>query len=199
MPPFGKERSERDAKPLPFLSLSHAPAKTQKPPSRAFGAERGEQGVTVKSETGSSRKVSTTAKSEGFQPFQDEPEEVGCPVVKKQKVGGGSKSKLPFADEPEEGHSTSDDQSGAEEDFEIKSTSVFALGWQTMLNLKKSTYWKENQDDLTGAKQKRQYDNSKRAANALYLSKDKTGCFKKAGSNPERIDLLFAESACRCA
>jgi len=202
MPPFGKELSERDAKPLPFLSLSYAPAKAQRRPSRAFGAERNEQDVTVKSENSSSscvRKVSTTTKPKGFQPFQDEPEEARCPLGKKQKVGGVSKPMVPFADEQEEGQSTSDDQSGADEDFAIKSTSVFALGWQTMLNLKQGTFWKQNQDDLTGAKQKRQYDNSKRAENALYLNKDKAGCFKKAGSNPERIDSLLTEPACRCA
>jgi hypothetical protein len=134
-------------------------------------------------------------------PFQDEEDECSQPSSKSQRV-----PVVLFGDEPAEDDGTgkssgSDggDQSDVEDAFEIKSSSEFALGWKSVLNLKQSTFWKENQDDHTGAKPKRAYDNSKRGANAMYIRKDSGGSFKKSGADPQRLESLFKKPSCRCA
>ena len=199
MPPFGKESSEPSARSLPFLSLSGhaAPKKVQRrPPSKAFAPEKAEPAESV------SKKVKGTQHKRSLQlPFQDEEDECCQPSSKSQRV-----PVVLFCDEPAEDGGTgkssgSDggDQSDVEDAFEIKSSSEFALGWKSVLNLKQSTFWKENQDDHTGAKPKRAYDNSKRGANAMYIRKDSGGSFKKSGADPQRLESLFKNPSCRCA
>ncbi|CAK9030722.1 unnamed protein product [Durusdinium trenchii] len=80
----------------------------------------------------------------------------------------------------------------------MTSSSVFALGWQAMINIKQATFWKQNQDDQTIAKKKRPYDKTNRSANALYL-REKSGVYKKNGSDPSRINSLIQKDSCLCA
>ena len=190
MPPFGKESSEASEKRLPFLSLGrHAAPKAAGKPSGAFGAEKAESSCGSRAP----KRVKSENPSGNFIPFQDEDDESSQPPQKNPKAF------CPFGDEPDEDEEQSaSEQSGAEESFELTSSSVFALGWQSILSFKQATFWKANQDDHTGSKPKRTYDNSKRKANALYIKKD-TGSFKKNGSDPQRLAALFKQPACRCA
>lgn len=206
MPPFGKESSERRAsKPLPFLSFSHAPGaseKARRKPAKAFGAERAEavrdsqQNPAVSSTETKSREQKQTRVSR--LPFQDEEDEEECHQVQKRQKSTSSKSKpTPFGDEGEEDENDSEAYDVDSES--MQSSSVFSLGWQTMMNLKQSTFWKENQDDRTDAKQKRTYDNTKRREAAVYMKKDRAGQYRKSGSDPGRLDVLFKQTSCSCA
>ena len=185
MPPFGKEGSEPSAKPLPFLSLSHAPSSRDRRPSKAFGFERAEgTDGGPRHVSSSSTRRSTGATKVSTLPFQDEGEEPedDQSSQKKQRSGRASKPVPALFG-----------------DFHCASSSAFSLGWQSMLNLKQADFWKKNQDDQTVGKQKRSYDNSKREASALYLNKDKAGSYKKSGSDPQRLQSLLQNLTCRCA
>lgn len=210
MPPFGKEGSEPSARPLPFLSLSHArPSRDRRRPSKAFGSERAEgtdggpKRVSSSSARGSTPSSVTPVSrlpfhDEGEEP--DQPEHDDQPSQKKQRSGRAPKH-VPalFGDEPDEFQPDSDEQSDTPGDFQCTSSSAFSLGWQSMLNLKQADFWKKNQEDQTVGKQKRAYDNSKREASALYLNKDKAGSYRKSGSDPERLQSLLKNPMCRCA
>lgn len=214
MPPFGKESSEPSARPLPFLSLSHARSSARdrsQRPSKVFGSERAEgndvgpRHVSSSSARGSTVTAPAVTRVSRL-PFQHEGEEHeqsdhdDQPSQKKQRSGKAS-THVPvlFGDEPDEFQPDSDEPSDTPKEFERTSSSAFSLGWQSMLNLQQTGFWKNNQDDQTVKKQKRAYDNSKREASALYLNKDKTGSYSKTGSDPERLQLLFNNPACRCA
>ena len=198
MPPFGKETSEPDdKKPLPFLSLSNAPPSKSQKASRAFAAEGSEPGdlrpprvVKREPNVGKNKDVKV------FRPFQDEEEDDQPPKKIKRSVSSVSG---PFADELGEGDCDSNPSGDDETDvFECSSSSVFSLGWQSMLQFKHSNFWTRNQDDQTGAPRKRAYDNSKRSQTAVYLNRDKAGVYKSHGSDPERLDSIMQQQ-CKCA
>lgn len=117
--------------------------------------------------------------------------------AKSQKV---SKPNQLFGAEDSEAESASDSEGRGvdDDDFRMTSSSVFALGWQAMINIKQATFWKQNQDDQTIAKKKRPYDKTNRSANALYL-REKSGVYKKNGSDPSRINSLIQKDSCLCA
>ena len=101
MPPFGKESSEASGRPIPFLSLSHAPpARAQKKVSKAFAAEGAERDASNPPGTGSlgvKTQQSRVAKSK--LPFQDEDDESQSqPSFKKGRQTSGN----PFGDEMSE-------------------------------------------------------------------------------------------------
>lgn len=197
MPPFGKEPSEatKGGKPIPFLTLSHARAPAAKSQRKAHPKAFAAEGPERSSAPSSS---STVRKAQGRVhrvPFQDEHDEDDTHVRKTQKVSKTSRC-VPFGAEAAEGESGSDEQS--ENNFTMASESVFSLGWQSMLTLQKASFWKDNQDDKTGSKKKRAYDNSKRAANASYLNRETVGAFKKSGADFQRLQSLTNEKQCRC-
>ena len=205
MPPFGSEPSEKHTKPTKFLSLSagHKKASSNRParPSKVFGGEGAER-VPEGRGTSSAAPSATPAKgSATTAPFQDELDESFGPQNKIRKTS--KPAVLPFQDEAAEGQpgpqSSSDDGDVSDSAYESKSTSVFSLGWQSMVALKKAGFWKDNKDDVKAKPKKRAYDNSKRKQEALYLDKDRTGVFRKRGSDEERLKDIFREPTCRCA
>ena len=192
MPPFGREGTEPNARPLPFLSLSHAPnaAKAQRKATKAFGSEAAER-VTVQAPAVPKSQPVRKQPRLSHLPFQNEEAESNL-------HSSTTRKEYPFADEDSE-HMESNSDSVAEDDFKMTSSSVFSLGWQNLLSFKNSSFWKNNQDDETGAKPKRKYDNSKRKSDALYIKKDQAGALKKRGSDPARINSLLDESTCKCS
>lgn len=189
MPPFGKESSEPNARPLPFLSLSHAPnaAKARRKATRAFASEAAERVTPSVPKNEPFRKQPRLAQL----PFQNEDAE-------SNSHSSTTRKQRPFGDEDSE-HMDSNSDSAGEDDFKVTSSSVFSLGWQNLMSFKNSSFWKNNQDDKTGAKPKRKYDNSKRKSEALYIKKDNAGALKKRGSDPARINSLLDEPTCRCS
>ena len=200
MPPFGREPGEKDAKPLPFLSLSNAskPRRRATPAGRAFAPEGAERCDGLEAPAATVRSKQELSKVR--HPFQDEPGEVNLDKTVKRPKKEGSLTKQPFQDEfAEDGLPASDDSDDSPKDYESKSQSVFSLGWQSMLTLQKAGFWKDHKDDGQPPKKKRTYDNSKRSSEALYLQKDAGSVFRKRGSDEPRLKLLFQEQSCRCA
>lgn len=157
MPPFGKESSEPNARPLPFLSLSHAPnaAKARRKATRAFASEAAERVTPSVPKNEPFRKQPRLAQL----PFQNEDAE-------SNSHSSTTRKQRPFGDEDSE-HMDSNSDSAGEDDFKVTSSSVFSLGWQNLMSFKNSSFWSNNQDDKSGAKPKRKYDNSKRKSEAL--------------------------------
>lgn len=214
MPPFGDEPDEEQGdKPLNFLSFRHAAKPTANlRPRSIFGAEPAESQPDPLIAQTSSAKFKSVPK----RPFQDETVE-DAPT----KVSRGNRLGL-FGDEGEEGESgcqpatsqlfgaegSEDDRAPSsgqgssgeepEDGFTVKQESVFAFGWNSVSTFKKSTFWRENMDDLKAKPKKRAYDNSKRSASAAYLREKSKGVFKRNGLDPARLSKLFDAKACLC-
>ena len=179
MPPFGVEQAEvAKNKPLPFLSFkSHDPVKPKKR-SGPFGAEPAEE---------------TSSK-----PLKPQPGFLSSG----KRCAVSSSSTVLFGNEPAEG----DEESGAASDsssswsegaFKGKERTVFSMGWHSMLDMKRSSFWKENVDDKA-PKLKRKYDNTGRSAAASYARKTSSGLFKQNGLDPERLERLVGSKSCQC-
>ena len=97
--------------------------------------------------------------------------------------------------EPESG---SEETLGDDVDYQGSSQTVFSLGWHTLLDLKKSSFWKENMDTVP-AKKKRKYNNSSREANAAYARKESEGAYSRNGLDPARLQKLFELPSCQCS
>ena len=222
MPPFQDEIGEPVSKGLQFLSSNVTPRKHSV--LKAFAPEPAEpssgrgqsqtEGLPWKASTRPSlgRRVS--------QIFQDEDEEVTSAKRYKSEsnvfgaeleetwVGSSSSTSRPkvtaaFGPESDEGSGlfdmpSSDDEPGSEKDFLPKSDSVFALGWHGLSSFKDATFWKENMDDPKAGKEKRKYDNRKRAAVAQY-SRQPQHIFKKNGVDPGRLQKLYNSEKCQCS
>ena len=210
MPPFGDEPKEKDSRPLSFLSFrdASAPRPSQRQRSASvFGPEgtesssypsgsRPKQGATKRPfedediedviEPRPSKSMSYARKSTAFADESSE-DDLG-------KVGKASK---PFRDEGGE----SDNSLSSDDDasFVPKKDTVFTFGWNSVSTFKKANFWKENMDNEKAKPTKRQYDNSKRAANALYERSGSKGFYRRNGMDPARLQKLFSASSCSCA
>ena len=217
MPPFGDEPPEKKHRPLSFLNLGHAPSKQRAPPKhRLFGDQPAELpvgsdlvcGVGHGQRAGTkfvpkrafgdeddenSKKLTCSKSGSSHRPlFGDEGSEdddAGPP--KPQRVFNA------FADEASEGETSS--QSNGEEKFLVKQDTAFTFGWGSVATFKKATAWRENMDDPKASKQKRNYDNSKRAKEAQYSRKQTIGHYKRNGVDPKRLQKLFSTQSCLCA
>ena len=131
MPPFGVEKEEAPgSKPLPFLSVqSHDPVKHLPAPG-LFGSEPAER-VSGPAPT----------KNPSSHRFQSRPQP--------------SLSSVLWGEEPEEaGHDVrqplSESSSGSEADYRGSAQTVFSMGWNSLLDLKKATFWKEGVNSAPG-------------------------------------------------
>ena len=199
---------KKTTRPLSFLSHRNAnpKQKTRKPlpSSQAFGPENAE---CVK------------PRGVGKRPFEDESDEhepsSGSFKATSSKLKRGTGTAFgeelsedeslhsrpvvdkPFGDECSEGESPL--SSNDEKAFDVKSTTVFSFGWSSVSTFKKVTFWRERMDDEAAKKQKRVYDNTKRAANANYARSSSKGVYKRNGVDPARLQKLFDAPTCSCA
>lgn len=190
MPPFGNEGAERESKAIPWLAFSSRDVKRPRrsAPSCVFGAEPAEADVDGGLGCAKTSKMSS-ASSASSKPFQQEEEERS---VKPTRM-------TPFADEAvEAGYESSPGSNSGDEEFDMKSDSVFSLGWQSVITLQKAGFWRKHEDDERSKKKKRAYDNSKRSSEAMYLSREKRGAFARNGSDPGRLQALLS-TKCHCA
>lgn len=198
MPPFGDEPSEPTPKPLSFLSLRHASSKRRPVQNRVFGAEPAEACDADVLGT----RAATVGKSRPQRPFQDEDDE-GSSTAKPIKDVKHELTPGPFGDEgdEDEGNESEDDASQSSDDnrFIPQQNTVFSFGWASVSTLQKATFWKENLDDANAKRQKRVYDNTKRAAEAAYTRRKTKGVYKRNGLDPARLQKLFATARCQCA
>lgn len=208
MPPFGIERDEpvRD-KPLPYLSLqgiaSKKPRKT-KGSSGPFGVELAEEVGEVGGEWPKQAAVNLRPG-----PFQgEECEEPSYSTSSSQHhcprpstVAQRNPDCL-FGDEPaeesgEEPESSSDDGVTDEAAYRGSLETVFSLGWHTLLDLKKASFWKDNMDTAS-EKKKRRYNNTNREALAKYARQQSVGAFSRNGVDPHRLQKLVGLPSCQC-
>jgi len=183
MPPFADEREEKQSCKKPFLSLrSHDPVRpTNSGITGPFGAEpsegsakQGPCGSTRPSSSASSRQPPTHPVLWGSEPEEND----------EQTTRSGE----------------SEGSSGESETvYQGTSKSVFSIGWHSLMDMKKVSFWKENMDDDQVSKKKRKYNNMGRAANASYLRKNHAGQFKQNGVDPGRIQRLFQADSCQCS
>lgn len=222
MPPFGDEPGEKISRPLNFLSFRHAvPKRRPGSVSNVFGPESAEPdpeeaGSAGLHQTGTSSRTKLTKR-----PFEDEEDETGF-QKQRPKVKGGSTLPLSvFGDEGSEDESgapvkgkcaskpfgeedgETDDQSSPpssndEKAFLVKHNTVFSFGWGSVSSFKKATFWREKMDDEKAKKPKRQYDNRKRSATAVYARKNSHGVFQRNGTDPARLQKLFDAPCCSC-
>ena len=177
MPPFGVEKEEKKSLKAPFLSLkSHDPVRpTDSGVTGPFGAETSEQSSTgARSNSAQSRKPP------------------------------GTRSTVLWGAEPEEneqanaGPASESSSSESETVYRGTSQTVFSMGWHSMMDLKKASFWKENIDGDGVRQKKRKYNNTSRAAVASYTRKNNAGQFKNNGVDPGRIQRLFRAESCQC-
>ncbi|CAK9073825.1 unnamed protein product [Durusdinium trenchii] len=114
-----------------------------------------------------------------------------------------SLSSVLWGEEPEEaGHDVrqplSESSSGSEADYRGSAQTVFSMGWNSLLDLKKATFWKEGVNSAP-EKKKRKYNNTERAAMASYSRQSSAGHFKENGVDPGRLQKLFKLPSCQCA
>lgn len=220
MPPFGDEPGEKTSRPLNFLSFRHAPPKRRPGPgavSHVFGPESAEPEVagsvgSLKHQTGTSSRTK--------RPFDNEDDETGVHKQRSKVTGGSTLPLSVFGDEAsedecgapiqkkgaanpfgEEGGETDDQSSPSSNDekaFLVKQNTVFSFGWTSVSSFKKATFWREKMDDEKAKKPKRQYDNRKRSATAVYARTKSQGVFKRNGTDPERLRKLFDAPFCSC-
>ena len=193
MPPFGDEKEEAFKKPLPFLrsSTHDSQAFRTSVNQGPFGTEPAEK---------LSGPAKQTARQEGkSRPFQDEVEE---------KVGCGPRPSQPsrpmsvlWGAEPAEDGDVEPESASDGEDSDTAyigtSQSVFSLGWHSLLDMKKASFWKENMDTAT-EKKKLKYNNTLRSNAAAYNRSKTEGAFKKNGVDPARLPRLTHSSSCQC-
>lgn len=211
MPPFDDEPAEESAKPLNFLSFRHATGTRQsKPAVQLFGPEGAESagdGGVVKSrpkrpfedegdetngEPGPSKACSTN-KSAAHSIFGDEGSEDEQPNLLP------TKKPVLFGDESDESEADQSFSSNDETAFQLRKDTVFSFGWVSVSTFKKATFWRENMNDATAKKPKRQYDNSKRSGKAAYKRQKTHGFYKRNGVDPDRLRKLFDSPSCSCA
>lgn len=221
MPPFGDEPGEKTARPLSFLSLRHVSPKRCAPGAvfHVFGPESAEPEVA--GSVGSGSRIGTPS-TRTKRPFENEEDETAFSQQRPKVTDGSTLPKSVFGNEGseddsgtslpkkkgaananpfgEEGSET-DDQSLSSNDehaFLVKQNTVFSFGWTSVSSFKKATFWRETLDDEKAKKPKRQYDNRKRAATAAYARKNSRGVFKRNGTDPARLQKLFAAPFCSC-
>ena len=107
-----------------------------------------------------------------------------------------------FGDEPaeesgEEPESSSDDGVTDEAAYRGSLETVFSLGWHTLLDLKKASFWKDNMDTAS-EKKKRRYNNTNREALAKYARQQSVGAFSRNGVDPHRLQKLVGLPSCQC-
>lgn len=170
MPPFSGEREEKPTKPLAYLNFkSHdSGGPSTRASSGPFGAEPAEPA------SASSRKPAAAPK----------------PSPKASAI---------FGDELEEGDAGPSSESDGESEsaYHGASQTVFSVGWHSMMDIKKASFWKENMDSQP-EKKKRKYNNSQRAATASYSRKQSEGTFKQNGTDPARLRRLVGSMKCQC-
>ena len=164
MPPFGVEREEAPkSKRLPFLSQkSHDPVRASTSASGPFGSEG----------------------CESSEPLPHRPSKSIHPrnLPQQSLVLFGSE---PDEDEAEPGSSGESNDGFDYEAYRGKSQTVFSVGWQSLLDLKKASFWKDSGEPQP--KKKRKYNNASRSATASYSRKNSSGQFKQNGIDPEKI------------
>jgi hypothetical protein len=209
MPPFGDEPTEKDSRPLGFLSFCDASAprpSKRKPSASAFGPESAES--EPRGFVGGTRPHKVTTK----RPFEDEDDEGVTPQPSKSmnyarkftvfadesSEDDSGKLSKPFGDEGGESDNMSL-SSNDEASFVPKKDTVFTFGWNSVSTFKQATFWKENMDNEAAKPTKRQYDNSKRAAKAVYARRESKGFYKRNGMDPARLQKLFSAPSCSCA
>lgn len=203
MPPFGVEKEEpADEKRLPYLSLGGLPSRPKRAASGPFGAESSEH-VTEPvqgSQQARPRREAPTSSSHG--PFHAEPDE----VLGRTTTSSQGKTRPPrslsgiFGSEPAEESSVEPESDSSEDEqanFRGTSQTVHSLGWHSLLDLKKATFWKGNMDSAP-TKKKRRYNNSNRQAQAAYARKNTEGAFQRNGVDPQRLKKLFELPSCQC-
>lgn len=206
MPPFGDEPREKVPKPLAFLNLSHASAKsgTQRGrPRSVFGAEPAEA-VDETDCVGRREVARPPTKPASKRPFQDEGCEDGDCQGRRKLTFPKSSTSHPtlFGDEGSEDDAASDGDSSSNsgaEGFAAQQNTVFTFGWSSVSTFQKATTWREQIDDPKASREKRAYDNSKRAQEASYSKQESTGFYKRNGLDPARLQKLFAATTCSCA
>lgn len=201
MPPFGSEKEEPTPKPLPYWSARHASKKkASSTPATIFGDEPPE--VDPPSPVVASRPSQTKKRKPPSSAFQDEPDEPAQAFQHERPKSKPKQAPLSlFQDEGEEQtepvSESSSDEDQNEEVYKGTSKTVFSLGWHTLMDFKKSTFWNKNQD--APAKPKRMYDNSTRAAAASYSRQQTAGTYRMNGKDPARIEGLLALASCHCS
>ena len=75
---------------------------------------------------------------------------------------------------------------------------MFALNWQSLVQFKAGTFWKDNTHDPAAERKKRQYNNSNRAVKAKNARKSRAGRHQKNGLDPTRVDRLLEMKSCHC-
>ncbi|CAK9093328.1 Uncharacterized protein SCF082_LOCUS43905 [Durusdinium trenchii] len=126
-----------------------------------------------------------------------------CLTTSSQLWPQPSLSSVLWGEEPEEaGHDVrqplSESSSGSEADYRGSAQTVFSMGWNSLLDLKKATFWKEGVNSAP-EKKKRKYNNTERAAMASYSRQSSAGHFKENGVDPGRLQKLFKLPSCQCA
>ena len=181
MPPFGAEKEEApNSKPLPFLSVRSHDRVKQLPSCGPFGSEPAES-------------------------FSGPPSKKPCSQPSQSRHQPSTRSVL-WGAEPEEvdnevniGQPLSGSSSGSEGEYRGSANTVFSLGWNTLLDLKKASFWKESVNTVISDKKKRKYNNTERAAMASYSRQNSAGYFKENGVDVARLQKLFALPTCQCA
>lgn len=175
MPPFGVEREEAPkSKRLPFLSQkSHDPVRASTSASGPFGSEG----------------------CESSEPLPHRPSKSIHPrnLTQQSLVLFGSE---PDEDEAEPGSSGESNDGFDYEAYRGKSQTVFSVGWQSLLDLKKASFWKDSGEPQP--KKKRKYNNASRSATATYSRKNSSGQFKQNGIDPARLERLYGATTCHC-
>ena len=151
------------------------------PPFQTEGAERKRVlGRPSQTQSQSSRNV----------PFGEEGEEGSS---KRPKTRQNPK---PFGKEESEGSDSDNDSGEFVPQGTGSSSSIFSLGWNTMMNLEKAQFYKKQDKPI---KKKRQYNNSQReAAAAKNTNRRNINVFASRGADPERVSNLLGQS-CQCA
>lgn len=198
-----EEDLSSSSKPLPYLRYkSHDPKPTGPVGGGPFGSEPAEQSG-AKASVPKRTRLATPTNAPG--PFQDEVDEVqNNPGF---QFGGEPSPRAPrlFGEEPgehsedEESLAGSSSSERSETAFQLRTTkTVFALGWHTIMDMKKGSFWKKHLDERQEAK-KRRYNNSGRATTAAYARQKSKGAYEENGTDPSRLQKLFAAPQCMCA
>ncbi len=204
MPPFGNESEEAPIPKLAFLNFKRNSPRPCEPslPCSVFGAEPAERQIRSHHVAKPKSIASNPKAVQAFVPFQHEFEEGYARSVKQPKVSSPHQTQpSPFGAESEEavdelGWASGSD--GDEADFQGSLNTVYSLGWDSLVNFKRSTAFKEAKEKPV-EKSKRKYDNSKRESEAAYARKNSEFTFKKNGTDPSRLQRLFDQSTCLCA
>ena len=204
MPPFENEPEEAPIPKLAFLNFKRNSPKPcePSPPCSVFGAEPAERQIHSHHVAKAKSVVSKPKVAQAFLPFQNEFEEGSTRSVKQPKVTTTHHTQPSlFGAESEEavdelGWASGSD--GDEADFHGSEKTVYSLGWDSLVNFKRGTAFKEDKEKQL-PKSKRKYDNSKRESEAAYARKNAEFTFKKNGTDSSRLQKLFDQSTCLCA